>query len=113
MFGVTNHGKLHPSTKPSSCLFLYFLADVNKDGKTDIVGFGDYGVYISLSMINCCSPTVHQSQNERIISDSIKVLNLPLQRGETNGEKTLVRCSTSKGDITLQRIQVQYLLDVV
>ena len=26
-----------------------FLADVNKDGKTDIVGFGDDGVYIFLS----------------------------------------------------------------
>ena len=23
MFGVTNDGKLHPSTKPSSCIFLY------------------------------------------------------------------------------------------
>jgi len=33
----------------SQNLYPRFLADVNKDGKADVVGFGKYGAYVSLS----------------------------------------------------------------
>ncbi|SHO56656.1 FG-GAP repeat protein [Vibrio quintilis] len=62
------------------------MADVNGDGKADVVGFSDDGVYYSLSQKTSFASPVHAIQKFGYVADGWRIDKHPRMMADINGD---------------------------